>query len=148
MTNLEIEVGKDSLQRLLGSAAKNADVILAALLLEASDCISVKDTEGRYLIINPAGVHFLGLEHDDIIGKTDFDLFAKEAALKIRETDEQVMQTGQTKLFEGLLSPLYGEQRYFQAMKCVYKTPNGTVQGIINVTRDITEWKLAELALE
>jgi len=148
MAKLKEENNHPQSQAMLGIDQGIAVNILQALVLEATDCIAVKDVQGRYLLINPAGASFLGRDAREILGKTDFDLFSTEAALKIRETDEQVMFTGETQLIEDLLSPLHSEKRYFQAMKCVYKSPTGEIQGIINVVRDITERKLAELALQ
>lgn len=122
--------------------------VLDALLAQASDCIAVKDLQGKYLLINPAGAHFVGYEASEIIGKTDFELFSYETAQLITASDRQVIQSGETQLVEDFLHPLHGEHRYFEAMKCVYKTPGGEVMGIINVVRDITQRKLAEIALK
>lgn len=124
-----------------------ADSVLRALLEEATDCIAVKDVQGRYQLINPAGAAFLGYEVQEVIGKTDFELFSYETALKIRESDEQVMFSGKTEVIEDLLISLRGKPRYFQAMKCVYKSTNSETLGIINVVRDTTDRRVAELAL-
>jgi PAS domain S-box-containing protein len=122
--------------------------ILKALLQEATDSIVVKDAEGRYLLINPAGARFLGRDAEEIIGKTDFELFTPETAQRIAESDRHVMLTEKTQIIEDLLVPLAGETRTFQAMKCVYRDEHGRVQGIINVVRDITLRKQAEDALK
>lgn len=148
MAILKEEDNQNRSQAMLGIDQGIAVNILQALVVEATDCIAVKDVQGRYLLINPAGANFLGRDAREILGKTDFELFSAETAMKIRETDEQVMFTGETQLIEDLLSPLNSKKRYFQAMKCVYKSPTGEIQGIINVVRDITERKLAELALQ
>lgn len=122
--------------------------ILGALLTQATDCIAVKDLQGRYLLINQAGAEFLGFKATYIIGKTDFELFSKETAQKISDSDQEVMFSGKTQLVEELLNPLNGKNRHFQAMKCAYKSSTGEVLGVINVVRDVTEAKLAEMALK
>jgi PAS domain S-box-containing protein len=126
----------------------DADGILAALLQEATDSIVVKDREGRYLLINPAGADFLGRPAEEIIGKTDFELFTPETAQRIADSDQDVMMQEKTQIIEDLLVPLAGETRTFQAMKCVYRGGHGQVQGIINVVRDISLKRQAEEALK
>lgn len=125
-----------------------AESILRTLLSEATDCIAVKDLQGKYLLINRPGEEFLGKNRSEIIGKTDFDLFARDTALQIRETDRVVMESGKTQIVEDLLVSLSGKKRYFQAMKCAYKSPTGEAQGVISIIRDITVKKQAQLALE
>ena len=116
----------------------NAEDILESLLQGSTDCIAIKDRQGRYLWINPSGARFLEREIDQIIGKTDLELFTLEAARKIMESDRKVMESGKTETVESFLKPMDGENRYFQAMKCPYKNSAGRVEGIINVVRDIT----------
>ncbi|WP_373532530.1 ATP-binding protein [Vampirovibrio sp.] len=125
-----------------------ANSVLNALLAQASDCIAVKDLSGRYLTINAAGTAFLGREISEVVGKTDFELFTQETAGFIAESDQRVIDSGQTQIFEDFLRPLNGEERYFQAMKCAYVSEMGETLGIINVVRDITATKLAEQALK
>jgi two-component system CheB/CheR fusion protein len=122
--------------------------ILSALLQEATDSIVVKDREGRYLLINPAGANFIGRSAEEIIGKTDFELFTPDTAQRIADSDRDVMMQEQTQIIEDLLVPLAGETRTFQAMKCVYRGGHGEVQGIINVVRDISLRRQAEEALK
>lgn len=141
MTNLEIE-------HLENSVRESASNILSILLEESKDCISIKDLNGRYLMINSAGAAFLGLTPQDIIGKTDFELFSKEAAQKIRETDELVMKTGQSLLFDAPLTPLNAKLRHFQSKKNPYKNSKGQIQGVIIVTSDITDYTLSSLPSE
>lgn len=125
-----------------------ASSVLEALMHQSTDSIAVKDLSGRYLMINAAGANFLGRDTSEIIGKTDFDLFELETAKAIRDSDCKIMETAKTELIEDFLRPLNGKNRYFQAMKCAFTTPSGEIIGIINVVRDITEAKLAEMELK
>jgi PAS domain S-box-containing protein len=116
----------------------DTEQILNALLQEASDCIAIKDCKGQYQWINEMGASFLGYAIDDVIGKTDYDLFSLETANRIVKTDQEVMQSGKTKTYEAFLKPLNGKDCYFQAMKCPVKNNDKEVIGIINVVRKIT----------
>lgn len=125
----------------------NAPLILNALLKESTDSIWVKDKNGRYLLINPAGARFLGKPIEDIIGKTDFDVFSPETAAKVRATDQQVMTDAATQTIEDLLVTRNGTNRTFQAVKGVFRDERGVVQGVIGTIRDVTARKAAETAL-
>ncbi len=120
-------------------AGFNAENILESLLQGSTDCIAIKDRQGRYIWINPAGARFLERTVDEVIGKTDLALFTLEAARKIMESDQKVMLSGETETMEGFLKPIDGINRYFQAMKCPYRNSAGRVAGIINVVRDMTD---------
>ena len=54
------------------------------------DCLNIKDLEGRFLAANPATARLMGAATaQDLIGKTDFDFYAKELAegFRRRRTD-------------------------------------------------------------
>lgn len=117
----------------------DSEAILDSLLTQSTDCIAIKDRQGRYIWINPAGADFLGKPMDEVIDRTDWELFDSETARFIVSSDQAVMITGKTQTVEKFLKPLNGQNRYFQAMKCPYRTSDGKVQGIINVVRDVTD---------
>jgi len=121
--------------------------ILRGFLEESTDSIWVKDTQSKYLLINPAGARFLSKPAEDIIGKTDFDLFPLDTADKIARTDIEVMQTGITQTVEDLLITHDGRKRTFLAVKGVWRNEWGEVSGVIGTVRDITERKQTEETL-
>ena len=51
------------------------------------DAIFVKDLKGRYLMINSAGAGFVGMAVEEIVGKTDRELFDPETARLVMEAD-------------------------------------------------------------
>ena len=116
----------------------DADEILDCIMENSIDCIVIKDKQGRYIWINNAGCAFLNRSLEEVIGKTDFDLFEKEAALVIRNTDQEVMMQDITHTYEAFLKPSHAHGRQFKAIKRAYKNSHGEIQGIINIVRDIT----------
>jgi two-component system NtrC family sensor kinase len=56
--------------------------------------ITIKDLEGRYQLVNPAAVRFLGLPRTAFVGKTAWDLFPPEVAETIDQHDAEVVQQG------------------------------------------------------
>lgn len=116
----------------------DADAILDCIMENSIDCIVIKDKQGRYIWINHAGCDFLNRTPEEVIGKTDFDLFEREAALLIRKTDQEVMQQDVTQTYEAFLKPDNSLGRQFKAIKRAYKNDQGEIQGIINIVRDVT----------
>lgn len=69
----------------------------------------VKDTgdDFRYVYSSPMMNQIYGRFHNDVVGKTDFDLFVDPvAAQSFRDMDEKVLQTGEMQRFvEQMLDP-------------------------------------------
>jgi len=65
---VQIETEKQVLQR-------EAEQKLRQFLESAQDIICIKDLEGRYLYVNPATMHYIGIPRNEIIGKTDSEIF-------------------------------------------------------------------------
>lgn len=118
--------------------------ILNALIREVTEVVWVKDLQGRYLLINEAGARVFGKEMDDIIGKSDEELFVYETYQKIRDTDLAVIQRGEASTVEDTLTTLEGKQRTYVATKSAYKDEDGNIQGVLGLIRDITERKKME----
>ena len=58
-------------------AVKRKHTLLTTVVEGTSDIIFVKDHEGRYLLVNSTGATVLGCPIEEIIGKTDAELFSK-----------------------------------------------------------------------
>jgi two-component system, cell cycle sensor histidine kinase and response regulator CckA len=117
--------------------------LLTAIVEGTSDCVFVKDLQGRYLTINVAGAHFLGKRVDEVIGRDDQALFLPEAAQRIMERDRQVMATGESHIYEETVT-VAGLTRTYLATKSVYRDADGQIAGVIGISRDITELKRLE----
>ena len=114
--------------------------LLRAVIEGTGDAIYVKDLQGRYLMINPAGAKITGFPVEEILGKTDSEVFQAESAQTIADFDRQVLDTGQMITFEEVIH--VGEAEYFfSSTKGVYRDSQGHIIGVIGITRDITEQK-------
>lgn len=100
--------------------------------------VILKDIEGRFLYVNRATCRLLGLSAEDILGKTDFDLFPDDLARKYRDDDQQVMQSGQA--MTQIEPNLCGEvDRNVRVHKLPIHDPNGELFGILAAFSDETE---------
>ena len=60
--------------------------LLSSLTASSPDGIGIKDTVGRFLLINPAGARNLGKRVDEIVGRVDRELFPPAMAARILTT--------------------------------------------------------------
>jgi PAS domain S-box-containing protein len=89
-------------------------------------------------LINPAGVRSLGRPIEEILGKTDQDLWPADNWDDFRVTDRQVMESGQPITFEWGFRD--GASRYVRHVsKFPYRSEKGEVLGIVAISRDITD---------
>lgn len=117
--------------------------LFRALLDSTTDAVFIKDLAGRYVYINPAGASFLGLKADDVVGKTDLEVFTRETALAIMESDQRVIAEGRTQSFDEV-GTADGVTRVFTSTKGVCRDSGGRIAGLFGISRDITERKEAE----
>jgi PAS domain S-box-containing protein/putative nucleotidyltransferase with HDIG domain len=120
--------------------------LLRAIMEGTTDIIYVKDLEGRYLMTNSAGAHLVGKEADEVIGRTDHDLFPKRIADRIREADEQVIESGNLKTYEETIH--VGERSpTFSTTKNALRDHCGEIIGLLGISRDITDRRKTEESL-
>jgi len=109
------------------------------------DVIYFKDIQGRLIFVNRAHARGLGLKPEQVIGKTDFDIFPKQRAEMMFKDDQYVLRTGQAIIdkIERATRP-DGVDNYVSTTKIPRFDKNGKVIGLIGVTRDITKRVLHE----
>lgn len=114
----------------------NSNALLSAIFESAQDSIFVKDLSLRYIQVNPAMGRLLQLPSEQIIGKTDSELFGDEAALLINQIDRQVLG-GEIVSVEDHI-PIQGKVHTFSVVKTPIRNEQGEVIGLCGIARDIT----------
>jgi PAS domain S-box-containing protein len=117
--------------------------LLGALTADNPDGIEVKDREGRYLLVNPAGARILGRPVQDILGRDVMDFFPPSTAWQILEVDHRVMETGAPELVTFEVPRSRGGHLY-RRTSSPYRDRNGAISGVVGIVRDITEREAAE----
>ena len=117
---------------------------LQAVIEGSPDMISVRDLSGRYLLINEAAARSAGLAADQMVGRTNAELFPGSRALS--DKDLRVLETGETVSYEETLPTPRGV-RTFLATKCVFRDRRGFALGLLRIARDVTDRKAAEAQL-
>lgn len=118
---------------------RKSDVSMRAILDNAPYMAWLKDSEGRYIKVNKTYVAYVNpQDNQQIIGKTDFDLWSKERAERYRAVDTEVMSLRQPKRIEETL--LDGARKYWlETIETPVIDENGVVLGTTGFMRDITE---------
>jgi two-component system, cell cycle sensor histidine kinase and response regulator CckA len=111
---------------------------LRALFEHVHDAIFIKDAAGRYVLINRAGATMLGQRPDQILGRTDAEIFAPEAGREIMEIDRTILETGESRTYVGR-RVIDGAERSLFATKLRSVDPKTGEACIIGIARDITE---------
>lgn len=81
----------------------------------------------------------------DFAGKTDYDLFPKEQADKIRQGDLEVINTGQPKIFEEEAVTHDGENKLYLSHKVPLRNRQNQIIGILGISLDITDARKKEI---
>ncbi len=118
---------------------------LRTLIHLATDAIFIKDRGGHYVFINPSGARALGHPPEEIIGKTDTQVFGETTGKDVVSYDELAMKSRQPIHYEAWRD-IHGEQRLFATSKFAYVSPEGDLLGIAGITRDTTELRRLETA--
>ncbi len=126
-----------------------ANALLVSLIDSIPDPIFYKDQEGKYLGCNTAFCEFAGCTKEEIIGHTDFNIFDREFAEFFRRQDRKTLiSKGMPRRNEEWFSYPDGKRILLDTLRTDYKGPEGNVLGLIGISRDITEQKKTEHALE
>src|ERR1700693_1466134 len=121
--------------------------LLRAILEETTDTIFIKDLQGRYLLVNKVGARNFGKSPEELIGKDNSILeLPPETAKEIEESDRRVIHAGETLTYEIKVN-IEGVPRTFLSTKSPYRDHLGKIIGVIGISRDITDRKLAEETL-
>jgi diguanylate cyclase (GGDEF)-like protein/PAS domain S-box-containing protein len=108
-------------------------------LVESSpDLVWMKNPRGAYVACNRALAQLLGMAREDIIGKTDDELFGSRAANRRRQADDVALRGGRPVTIEEQLAP-QGAPHIMETIKSPVVQPDGTVLGVLGVARDVTE---------
>ncbi|MCL4297085.1 MAG: PAS domain S-box protein [Anaerolineae bacterium] len=121
--------------------------LVSTLIDNLPDYVYAKDAESRFILLNKATAHLLGVSSpDEVVGKTDFDFFPPELARQFRADEQALMQSGQSLLNheERLVDSTTGQTRWNLTSKIPLQDDKGKIIGLIGINRDITQRKQAE----
>ena len=105
----------------------------------------LKDENSRYIAVNEQFAKTAGLKIEEILGKTDPEIWQAEYAANYRQDDLDVMQSGQRKRVEEFQTDHTGRTYWVETTKTPIMNEQGEVIGTTGVARDISDRKQAEI---
>ena len=109
---------------------------LHGILDHTTTTISVKDRDGRYLLVNERWREAMGQVGADVIGRTDDELFPADIAAAIRVTDLEILRTGEAAEYERDAAT---DGRAFQLVKFPLTDADGSVYATGTMGTDVSE---------
>ncbi len=104
------------------------------------DFIYFKDTESRFICVGDTFMtHYQEKCHADLIGKTDFDIFADAHAQAAFDDEQDIIQSG--KVITGLIEEELwnnGSSSWVSTTKAPLRDEEGNIIGTFGISRDIT----------
>ena len=132
-------------QVLAEKRTKESEQLLTTLIDNLPINVFIKDKDSRKILVNKAECTYLNVSPDELIGKTDFDLYDEKIAKISRDEDLEVMRT---------LKPMLGEETinvrkdgsitHFLTSKIPLTDLDGKAYGLIGMSMDITNLKQKE----
>lgn len=122
--------------------------LLEALIDSIPDLIFYKSINGVYMGCNKAFERYAGKPKNEVIGKTDFDLFDKETAKKYRKMDSEMLKSGTARANEEIITYPDGKKIFLETLKTPYYDDAGSIIGLIGISRDITGRKSREKEIQ
>ena len=130
------------------------DPTLTAALLEtiariSPDLIFAKDTQGRYIFVNPTHLAVLGKEAGAVLGHTDTEFHSIPAqTTAVMANDQRIMRSGITEAFEEIWDTADQGTRTFRSIKTPLHHDDGSVAGVACLSTDVTHLNEAIQRLE
>ncbi|MBI1937598.1 MAG: PAS domain S-box protein [Ignavibacteriales bacterium] len=123
--------------------------LLKILMHNIPDSIYFKDLESKFIKVNHSKARKHGFENpDDLIGKTDFDLFDKNLASQSYNDEQEIIKTNNPIIGkEEKLIMKDGREYWVSTTKFPLNSDDGSMLGTVGITRDITNRKETELKL-
>ena len=124
---------------------RNSESLYHSLVEAMPQGVFRRDLKGRFTFANQTYCKYHRVKPEDIIGKTDFDLYPKEAAEKYWRDDLSIMEKGETMEILEESRPVGSEEiRYHHVIKTPLRDEAGRVIGLQGMFWDVTEKKRAD----
>ena len=139
LDNAVLSLGETALQRLL----------VQAIMESVPERIYFKDRNSRFIAVSRSKAAKHGLKPAEMVGKSDFDTYTAPHANPSFEDEQRIVRTGEP-IVNKIEKETYPDGRvtWSHTTKVALRNEQGGIIGTMGISRDITELKLAELALE
>jgi PAS domain S-box-containing protein len=113
--------------------------LLNSMINSIPDLIFYKNKNNIYLGCNEAFCKFNNLTFNDIIGKSDFEIFPKDLANLFYKTDNNIIKNNESLKSESWENHANGEKILLTVLKVPFTDEKGNPLGVVGICHDITE---------
>lgn len=117
---------------------------LFAVIDTIPDMVFAKDTDSRLILANQAYCELIGRDREELLGRGMDELHSPEVADKFYDHDRQVFESNKPIHQEDWFATAYGKKELLETVKVPFKKSDGSLSGLVAVSRKITERKQAE----
>ena len=145
---LQVQNWQEMQRRQAEEAMRQSEALYHSLVEMLPLHVWRKDLESRFTFVNRGFCDATGRTPNDIIGKTDFDLFPAELAEKYRQDDRWVLSSGKT--FEDIEEHVTakGERLLVRVVKRPIYDGQGQIVGTQGIFGDVTDRKRLQETLD
>lgn len=118
--------------------------LLKGLIDALPDHIYIKDTQGKYLGCNTAFQNFIGKSEAEITDQTDYELFVEAQAVKNEQEEKNVINKLASIRQEQWADQQSGDRILLNTLKTPFWDTDGQLQGLVGISRDITDERKAQ----
>jgi len=122
---------------------QESEARLRAIMDGSPAVIYIKDAAGRYELVNRRFAELFGVDRDTIRGKTDFDIFPRDAAERFCATDQRVLKDGKATDIEEAVPHRDGIHTYI-SLKFPIFDAEGRPSAVCGISTDVTDRKRIE----
>ncbi|TLY29762.1 MAG: PAS domain S-box protein [Nitrospirae bacterium] len=147
LSSIGSQIGQFIERKRAEEALRESQTRLQAILDNSPSLIFLKDTEGRYLLVNQQFQKVFHRTREEIIGKTDEELFQPAEASAFRANDRKALRAGVPLEFEEV--SLHDDGPHTSIVfKFPLRTAEGKAYAMGGITTDITDRKNVEVRLK
>lgn len=122
-------------------------LLLESIIDAIPDQIYYKDSKGVYLGSNRAFNEMLSLTKEQLMNKTDYDLFSLERANNNLKLNQELSKSGLVAHEEIVIPDSKGHEFTYDVIHNAFRNDAGEILGFIQISRDITELRNKEIQL-
>jgi PAS domain S-box-containing protein len=123
---------------------EQSEAKLRAITENSRNIMVLKDMQGRYLHVNRRFEEAFGFSRNNVLGKTDLEVFPPDMARQYRENDRWTLSTGETYEVEEQAPSMDGTVYTYATIKIPICDERGQIHAICGMATDITERKCME----
>ncbi len=148
VTGAAEQIGRFFERRRAEERVHTSETRLRAILDNTPAVVSLRDADGRHVLVNRAFERLLGLPAEDVVGRTPEAVYPEPLGQAIRDGDREVLRTGLPLEVEEEAVMADGERHTLLSLKFPLTDTEGRSSGVCSISTDITERKLSEGALQ